>query len=416
MKTIQKLLEEFERNEEARTLKQIETALESFNISECLSSLSESQPDPENTTAEKATANTSEIPLNKANFGLIVKFQGMLDSIIKEDESKSLELNAKTRRKVKRLQDIVSGVVQFNREKYPLPAAKASKTPNKTNTNEDDEDNDGVDYSHLLEDKNLVELIEKVKESSTAVDLETNLTAIKSGEIGNTHSRRKLKRTIEQVLTKEEIDGGMNAKIRRRVNRVIKTLTPGETNLTHLNNSKNDNNLETNKDDTNNDNEQKKKKKKKESDNPFVVFVGQLPYTCKEDDLLQYFQETHQIQGPIKIRFLTNPNTKEFKGMAFAEFMNYEEMKKALLLHHSIFQSRKINVERSNQVGKKNAQREEILKQNKERQQSEINSHFQQIFQHCENKGILSAATLGKEFKEKLMKYSPIYLEKVTSR
>jgi hypothetical protein len=412
MKTIQKLLEEFEGNEEGRTLKQIETALESFNISECLSSLSENQPDQENATAEKAMANTSEIPLNKANFGLVVKFQETLDDIIKEDESKSLELNAKTRRKVKRLQEIVSGVVQFNREKYPLPLAKASKTSNKANTNEDDEDDDGVDNSHLLEDKNLVELIEKVKESSTAVDLETNLIVIKSGEIGNTHSRRKLKRTIEQVLTKEEIDGGMNAKIRRRVNRVIKTLTPGENNLTHLNNSKNENTVEDNKEDTN-DNEQKKKKKKKESDNPFVVFVGQLPYSCKEDDLLQYFQETHQIQGPIKIRFLTNPNTKEFKGMAFVEFMNYEEMKKALLLHHSIFQSRKINVERSNQVGKKNAQREEILKQNKERQQSEINSHFQQIFQHCENKGILSAATLGKEFKEKLMKYSPIYLEKV---
>jgi hypothetical protein len=84
-----------------------------------------------------------------------------------------------------------------------------------------------VEESPLVQDKNLTELISLVRESKTAADLETSLAPVKFG-IGNTHSRRTLKRAIEQVLTREEVEGSMNAKIRRRITRVVKALSPGE--------------------------------------------------------------------------------------------------------------------------------------------------------------------------------------------
>lgn len=398
----------------ALSLKTIDEALEGFNILEIFGEISGGA-----TTSTSVTLD----PKNKEDFSTV---KTKLDKIIAADESGSLELNAKTRRKVKRLAEVVGEVLAFNgKAKAPGSAGKAkapvsvgdSKKPavapsQKVAENAAAASEDPVEESPLVQDKNLTELISLVRESKTAADLETSLAPVKFG-IGNTHSRRTLKRAIEQVLTREEVEGGMNAKIRRRITRVVKALSPGEypSGPTPPSSSSAQQQQEQSE-----GKEGRKKDRAKAKDSPFVVFVGQLPFSCREEDLLAFFRE-QGIQGELKVRFLTDARSGQFRGMGFVDLPGYEQLRQALELHHSVFQGRKINVERSNQIGKKDTQRrEEIVQLNKQRQQAELARLFEETFKLAEQNGLFSARSLGQEFREKLMRYSPRYLAKAVEQ
>lgn len=88
----------------------------------------------------------------------------------------------------------------------------------------------------------------------------------------------------------------------------------------------------------------------------FIVFVGNLPYSAKVDDIQKHFAAVH----PTAVRLMhekTNPNKS--RGIAFVEFAGYDHMKTCLkTLHHSTLtcegrdhrgrpktEERKINVE-----------------------------------------------------------------------
>lgn len=94
----------------------------------------------------------------------------------------------------------------------------------------------------------------------------------------------------------------------------------------------------------------------KEQRNPYIVFVGQLSYTTTKEQLFQHIQSElvdHTIDATsIKIRLLTDPKTKQSRGMAFVETQDPETLYALLKLHHTFLDGRRINVERSAGGGK----------------------------------------------------------------
>lgn len=403
MKTIEDILVLFHPLEGEYTPKDVETALDSFNIVDVLTTYTpEDRPQTENKGVD------TNVVVNATDLPLFQNLNRILEKVVKSDESKKVELNAKIRRKVKRLLEIISEVITKNTPKKPeVKPIIQQKPTNPKETAEEEERN--PDHDALTADKNLVALIEKVATSTNAADLETNLAAVKPG-IGNTYSRRKLKRLIEQLVAKPEIESSTNAKVRRRVTRVLKILSPGGESSTNDANN-NDSTLKQSPSEGA-DEKAGRKRKLAAISVPHIVFIGQLPYTCTEEDLRLFFQQNN-IKGEMKVRLLTDARTKESKGMAFVEFNTLEDMNTALLLHHAVFMNRKINIEKSC-GGKDVKKRKEMIEQQKVKQQKTIEFTFQQLFDDYSEKRVLNPDSLGKEFKAKLMGYSPLILSKVS--
>ncbi|CAG8636573.1 9365_t:CDS:2 [Cetraspora pellucida] len=74
----------------------------------------------------------------------------------------------------------------------------------------------------------------------------------------------------------------------------------------------------------------------------FIIFVANLPYNTKGEELSKHFESAGV---PLSIRLITDKKTKKQKGFAFIEFDNSQSMKKALIFHHTIFKKRRIRVE-----------------------------------------------------------------------
>lgn len=411
MKTIEEFLSDLTVGGQIPSSSDIDKAFEGLNLPELLAPYL-----PSADTSKDEEAEVVNNPLPKE----FHQCYQILHKIISNDEKHTVELNAKLRRKVKRAFEILSPLIPL--PPSPPPVIKPTTlTHNNNNNSSFNKQNGGggeeeeaeaekkaaIPSEELIADKNLVTLIEMVRSSNNAEILETNLNAIRPG-IGNTHSRRKLKRTIEQILTKSEIEEGINARIRRRITRVMKVLAPGEG-------GGGDGQQQQQQQQPSSSSSGKEgggEKEKSKAKDPLIIFVGQLPFDCTENDLLAFFR-SHDIHDPgMKIRLLTNPSTQEFRGMAFVEFSSGYEMNRALQLHHSLFKSRKINIERSC-GGKNKDKKKEILQQNRTKQLQDLEITFQQIFSKYEKEKILEEKELGREFQEKLMRYSPIYLSQV---
>ncbi|KAG7347624.1 RNA recognition motif containing protein [Nitzschia inconspicua] len=96
--------------------------------------------------------------------------------------------------------------------------------------------------------------------------------------------------------------------------------------------------------------------------NPLIAFIGQLSFDTTRDDLMDHIRTQlkdtrHKVSDQtIKIRMLTDPKTKTFRGMAFIEVHDDPEFLYALLkLHQTYLKGRRINVERS-AGGRKNSE------------------------------------------------------------
>lgn len=94
----------------------------------------------------------------------------------------------------------------------------------------------------------------------------------------------------------------------------------------------------------------------------FILFVGNLPYTIKEQELKDHFKSSK----PDRIRI------RQDKGIAFLEFRNKREDLKqiidtALRRHHTILNDRKINVELTAGGGGNSKDRAEKIKQKNEK-------------------------------------------------
>lgn len=108
---------------------------------------------------------------------------------------------------------------------------------------------------------------------------------------------------------------------------------------------------------------QKKKQKKVKADvKRMIVFVGNLPYDCKEKDVMEHFK----VAEPQHVRMR--------KGFAFVEFEGPDSSKRlnvALRLHHSKLSNRKINVELTAGGGGNTASRKAKIKEKNTRLQQQ---------------------------------------------
>jgi hypothetical protein len=100
-------------------------------------------------------------------------------------------------------------------------------------------------------------------------------------------------------------------------------------------------------------NTSKKKEKKKKPPHPYIVFVGQLSYETKAEDIKHHFYTTLIKDHPsitkqeIQVRLRTDPNTKKSLGMAFVEIHHHDPqiLYTCFKLHQSYIHGRRINVE-----------------------------------------------------------------------
>ncbi len=165
----------------------------------------------------------------------------------------------------------------------------------------------------------------------------------------------------------------------------------------------------------NDDGEESSKKSKKS--NPYILFIGQIPYDTTSDELLQHFQKymgkeliqqdaitiripnDEKAKGKKLKKVTPNPDGEDFvsyvsknKGYAFCEFQDPEVMYECLKLHHTPLDGRRINVLRSAGGGK--AARTETHKQRKKEQDEYISAVVDKIIEEHVNNGSLKEGEL----------------------
>lgn len=87
---------------------------------------------------------------------------------------------------------------------------------------------------------------------------------------------------------------------------------------------------------------------------PYVLFVGQIPFSTTHDALLEHFRrglrrddDLGDAATSLCVRLLTDPATGKSRGTAFVETSDPAAMHACLRLHRSHLDGRRINVERS---------------------------------------------------------------------
>lgn len=115
---------------------------------------------------------------------------------------------------------------------------------------------------------------------------------------------------------------------------------------------------------------------------PYVVFVGQLSFDVTSPDLEDHFR-TGGVEGMIKVRLNVDSKTGRSKGTAFVELEGPRELHKSLGLHHTLLNSRRINVEKS--CGGRNKQhRSQKIKQQRDMQKVKASEDVDAIIKHFE--------------------------------
>ncbi len=78
------------------------------------------------------------------------------------------------------------------------------------------------------------------------------------------------------------------------------------------------------------------------SEQPCEIIVKNLPYTCTEDELGDFFTDCGKINN---VRFIRNSKTKLFKGFAYIEFKQSTSTYAAIKKNGLEFQGRKLIVD-----------------------------------------------------------------------
>jgi nucleolar protein 6 len=94
----------------------------------------------------------------------------------------------------------------------------------------------------------------------------------------------------------------------------------------------------------------------------FILFVGNLAYTTTNESIASHFSQIKSKPTSIRIPTTLEENSKS-KGYAFVEYDNSTALKKALRLHHTLLDGRKISVELTAGGGGNNATRKAKIKE-----------------------------------------------------
>lgn len=262
------------------------------------------------------------------------KFLSVLNDI---EENKEINLNSKLRRRIKRLNELLLSDVFKPTDSSTDSSATATSASLPFN----------------IEDKDLTEFIEVIKETKDLNLFEDYLSFIRPG-IGNCNSRRKLKRSLESIMSANEEEDQetsegetvgskrklsdtiqLNDHLKKRCQRAISYLS-----------SENINNrlIRENEEKLKNEEREKEKllKKLNEETNknkhgnivPYVVFVGQLDYSLTKEEIKDFFVKKGELTDEIIVRVRTNPQTKKFEGKLLLLLLFYISIFILLYLIH----------------------------------------------------------------------------------
>jgi hypothetical protein len=347
--------------------------------------------------------------------------------------------NTKIKRKVQRLIKTLEGVTE---ETVPT-SAPAATTPSATvpgkkpapaastagsNVAASSVTADAGGIAGIVQQLKDVHSAEQLDSVLVTLDMRTVLPESTDGaESGGTNGdgaqhRRLLKRTIEQVLAQDDVSASMNAKVRRRVSRITTALTTdGDdaedtavvSDATAALNATADvraSGMGLTIPSTGAVVNATMKKV------PYVVFVGNLSYDTTAPDIEQHLRETAALEGPIKVRLRTNPDTQQSTGVAFVDLEGARELHQCVAAaHHSTLHGRIINVEKSCGGRNKTGRSEKIASKRTEQKQR-AEEAVNRVLAQYEQRGVLQGVhKWGPTLKDSVHAHSAAHLTQVST-
>jgi hypothetical protein len=400
------------------------------SIADCLAELSSA------TNTTDVDAAISNVSANSQ--GTSAARAELKSTLEKLSEDANLVSNTKIKRKVQRLIKTLEGVTE---EAVPInaPASIVASTtvPGKKPAPAAPAAGPSVAASSVTADAGgIAGIVQQLKDVHSAEQLDSVLVTLDmrtvlpestdGAENGGTNGdgvqhRRLLKRTIEQVLAQDDVSASMNAKVRRRVSRITSALTtdgddaedataaPDATSALNATADARVSGMGLSIPSTGAVVNATVKKV------PYVVFVGNLSYDTTAPDIEQHLRETAALEGPIKVRLRTNPETQQSTGVAFVDLEGARELHQCVAAaHHSTLHGRIINVEKSCGGRNKTGRSEKIASKRTEQKQR-AEEAVNRVLAQYEQRGVLQGVhKWGPTLKDSVHAHSAAHLTQVS--
>lgn len=324
------------------------------------------------------------------------KIPEVLKSIIAQMNSTKIELNSKIKRKAKRL---------LERLENPGSKPPSAVTQNDPNTNS---------------------IIQRLNSVGNPSALDLILTELSDSAITGNETKEPLSTALQSAIDKLSAAGTANAKLRRKVSRLVSSLQVGSSAPKDENRSRLSLPVPQPEEKRKPDNSSQAppaKRKKAEPPVPFIAFVGNLSYSTTKEDIVQHlrtlegFGEQDEWGKGLKVRLLTDPATKNSRGIAFVETNGADALRHCISrLHRSVLQGRTLNVEKSC-GGRNRSRREERIASQREVQKHEVRGQSEKILREYCEKGVIKDQAIGENLRHVLMhSCNPIELEQALKR
>ncbi|GMI16230.1 hypothetical protein TrLO_g2386 [Triparma laevis f. longispina] len=147
--------------------------------------------------------------------------------------------------------------------------------------------------------------------------------------------------------------------------------------------------------------------------NPYIVFVGQLNFKTTEKDLSEHVKKnvSKEVAKTVKIRILTDKESKKSKGMGFIETTTPENLFELLALHHTNLDGRRINVERSAGKGGGKEKRQDKIKSFRKEQKEKMVETVEKVFKEYQERGEIKEGELDDLVKEVCSRHSVVVVD-----
>ena len=367
------------------------------SLDDCLTEVLAAQSTAELDNATTAVSAGSTVSQDEVRLQLLVELK-------KRVEDESIVNNAKIKRKVQRLVKTLEGM-------GVTPASISATTL--------DLKGGSATIDSIVHQLEAVHSAEQLDTVLAAVDVRT-LFPVPPGAGGEDEAvdgdgdvllqqRRLLKRTIDHVLTQEDVNSSMNAKVRRKVSRLTGALAEGDEgdkgkSVGGVSSSAAAPVVVVAPESTTS-------LAKKV---PYVLFVGNLSYDVTAADIETHLRHVAALEGPLKVRLRSNAATGQSLGVAFVEVEGAHELHQCIAAaHHSTMAGRVINVEKSC-GGRNKATRGEKIASRRSEQQVRAEEAVNRVLVQFERSGVLhNVHKWGPTLKDSMYAHSPAHLTMV---